>query len=215
MKTGKSLIFYKYLIIALLSFGHFKEAFAARLVTTIKPQPVTNISELSLMAEVLERKSEVNGRGTYRLSMDLPAGLIPAVKNGSFVKVTIPTIHQNIVSAQIVSLSKNHAELILNNQVQQLEGQKLKVDLPVLPVNLFKIPFQSILSPRGLTAEVFLLLPEMTVQLVQITPLQILSDGAVIVSSEHLKNASVVVQGTDNLLSGDSVQVNKESGAIL
>ena len=219
MPKYKSLIFYKYLLIFFLSFGILKEAFAARTVTAVRPEPVTKLFELSLMADVMDKNSKqttnTSTRRSFHLSIDLPAGLVPAIKNGSYVKVNLPTVHKNVAIAQVTSLSKNRVELVLANQIQQLEGQRLKVDLLFLSVNLFKIPFQAIYSPRGSTSEVFIFLSDMKVQLVRITPLQILSDGNVIVSSEQLKDALVVVQGTDNLLSGDLVQVNKESGAML
>lgn len=219
MNQHKLLIFYKYLFAILLSLGNFREVLAARLVSTARPEPVSKIFELSLMADVLEKKldqkDDSNTRRSFHLSVELPAGLVPAIRKGSYVKVTLPTVHQNVAIAQITSLSKNHVEFILANQVQQLEGQKLKVDLPFLPVNLFKIPFQAIYSPRGSSSEVFILSSDLKVQLVQIVPLQISSNGNIIVSSEQLKDALVVVQGTDNLLSGDTVQVNKESGAML
>jgi hypothetical protein len=219
MKTLKSLICLKYLIIIALSLGNSGEVKAARLVTVIKAESVTKVFELSLMAEVLdknlENKNDNNTRKTYHLSITLPIGLIPAIKNGSYVKVSLPTIHKNVAIAQITSIFKNHVQLVVANQVQQLEGQKLKTDLPFHPVNLFKIPFQAIYSPRGSTSEVFIVSSDMKVLLVPITPLQISSDGSVIVSSEQLKDALVVVQGTDNLLSGDTVKVNKKSGAML
>lgn len=171
------------------------------------------------MADVLDKKSDqkddTNTRRSFHLSIELPVGLVAAIRNGSYVRVSLPTVHKNVAIAQVTSLSKNRVELVLANQVQQLEGQKLKVDLPFLPVNLYKIPFQAIYSPRGTTSEVFILSSDMKVQLVQITPLQISADGSIIVSSEQLKDAIVVVQGNDNLLSGDTIKVNKESGAIL
>lgn len=219
MTRCKSLIFYKCLFAVLLSLGNFSEALAARLVTTAKPEHVSKIFELSLMADVLDKKSDqkddTNTRRSFQLSIELPVGLVPAIRNGSYVRVSLPTVHKNVAIAQVTSLSKNRVELVLANQVQQLEGQKLKVDLPFLPVNLYKIPFQAIYSPRGTTSEVFILSSDMKVQLVQITPLQISADGNIIVSSEQLKDALVVVQGNDNLLSGDTVKVNKESGATL
>lgn len=219
MNTRKSLIFYKFLITTLLAIGNFRVASAARLVTTAKPENITKIFELSLMADVLDKKvnqkDETSTRRSFHLSIELPTGLVPAIRNGSYVKVSLPTVHQNVAIAQITSLSKNRVELVLANQLQQLVGQKLKVDLPFLPINLFKIPFQAIYSPRGGASEVFILSSDMKVLLVQIVPLQISSDGNIIVSSEQLKEALIVVQGTDNLLSGDTVQVNKESGAML
>lgn len=215
MSRLKMLIYLKLMLFALPSIGNSGEFKDGRLVTVVKTEQVTKVFELSLMAEVLGTKNENNSRRSYHLSIELPSGMIPAISNGPFVKITLPTIHKNKVIAQVTSINKTHVKLILTNQVQQLEGQKLKTDLPFHPANLFKIPFQAIYSPRGSTSEVFVLSSDMKVQLVQIIPLQISSDGSVIVSSEHLKNALVVVQGTDNLLSGDTVKVNKESGAML
>lgn len=214
--NNKLLIIHKFLIVSLvLSLNTLEARMDRRQVTLAKPMAVASTSELSLVAEVVGKLSESNGRLSYRLSVKIPRGLIPAVKTGSFVGVTLPTIHQSLVNAQIVSLSSKEALLVLDNQVQRLEGQKLKVDLPVKSQGLFKIPFQSIVSSRGDSFEVYIVSAEMKVQSVQVSPIQVSSDGNVIVASEHLKNSSIVVQGTDNLLSGDSVQINKESGALL
>jgi hypothetical protein len=198
-----------------LTFGGFSNVFAAGAVSVTKPRPILSSLELTLEAEVLNKISESNGRGSYRLSLNLPVGVFPAAGVGSLVKVIVPTIHQREDSAQISSMTKNRADLVLSNQVQQLEGQKLKVNFPVKSINLFKIPFQSIVNPRGLFSEVFTLTADNKVKAVKVTPVQILSDGDVIVSSEHLKNTVIVVQGTDNLISGDSVQVNKVAGEVL
>ncbi len=215
MSSSKLLNFNKKIILIISILGSFSRAFASGIVSVAIPHPVVSNSELSLEAEVLSKFAESNGRGSYRLSLSLPTGVLPAVGVGSFVKVFVPTIHQSTVSAQVISMTKNRANLILSNQVQQLEGQRLKVEFPVQALNLFKIPFQSIVSPRGLKSEVFILTSDMKVSAVEVTPIQILNDGYVIVSSEDLKNKSIIIQGTDNLMSGDSVQVNKDVGALL
>jgi hypothetical protein len=216
MRRLKLLIYLNIMAFSSLSIGNSEEVKTARLVAVAKAERVVKAFELSLMAEVSDKNFSDNiSRRSYHLSIELPHGLIPSIRVGSNVKISLPTIHKNVALAQVTSISKTHVQLILANQIQQLEGQKLKAEIPFLAVNLFKIPFQAIYSPRGTTSEVFILSSDMKVQLVKITPLQITNDGNVIISSEQLKDSLIVVQGTDNLLSGDIVKVNKESGAML
>jgi len=151
----------------------------------------------------------------YRLLMLVPKGTIFDLSVGSSVPVTLPTIHHRNLQAKVSSISKTKIELILTNQVQLLDGQRLRVTLPAKPVHLYRIPFQAVYSPRGLTAEVFVLSSDQRVNLVPIVPLRVLSNGNVIVSSEQLKGATIVVQGTDNLVPGDKVQIIEQKEAHL
>jgi hypothetical protein len=206
---------WKMIGISLCLLGFHQIAEAARPVSVIKAKPVSQAVRLTLMAEVLDKaigeKADSDERRSYHLSISPPNGLVLAMRAGSFVKVILPTVHHGEAMARIISISKTRIELLLTNQVQQLEGQQLKVELPFQPVHLYQIPFQAVYSPRGLTAEVFLLSADMKVRLVPVVPLQASSDGGLIVASDQLpdplKDALVVVQGTDNLLSGDSVQI--------
>jgi hypothetical protein len=209
---------WKLLGIGLGLLGFYQTAEAARPVTAVKVQSVYQTIRLTLLADVLDNtmgeKAKSDERRSYHLSISPPNGLTLAGHPGSYVKVTLPTVHHGEAMAQVLSVSKTRIELLLANQVQQLEGQQLKVELPFQPAHLYRIPFQAVYSPRGLTAEVFLLSTDMKVRLVPVVPLQFLSDGGIIVASDQfpdpLKDALVVVQGTDNLLSGDSVQIEKQ-----
>lgn len=186
-------------------------AFASHRVSVVKAERVAKAVHLTLMAEVSGNAADANsvptpGR-TYHLSIQLPNGVTPDLSIGSSVTVTLPTIHHSTAFAKTKSISKTRVEIVLADQVQLLDGQRLRVTLPIKPDHLFRIPFQAIYSPRGLTSEVFLLSSEKRARLVPVVPLQLLPDGKIIVSSEQLDSASIVVQGTDNLISGDSVQV--------
>lgn len=192
-------------------------ALAAHSVSVVKAEAVFKAVHLTLMAEPLDTAADHDaiprpGR-SYRLSIQLPSGVTPDVTVGDSVAVTLPTIHHNKARATIKSVSKTRIELVLADQVQLLEGQRLRVILPLKTVHLFRIPFQAVYSPRGSTNEVFLLSREQRVRLAPVVPLQVLPDGTVIVSSDQLAGADIVVQGTDNLVSGDSVRIVDEKEA--
>jgi hypothetical protein len=187
-------------------------------VTTAKAEPVSTTVPLTLIADVSDmresRGASPTGRN-YRLSMPVPGGTVFDLSLGASVPVTLPTIRHQNTQAKVSSISKTHIELMLINQVQLLDGQRLRVTLPAKPVHLYRIPFQAIYSPRGITAEVFVLSSDQRVKLVPVVPLKLLSNGNVIVSSDQLKGATIVVQGTDNLVSGDQVQIIEQKEAQL
>jgi hypothetical protein len=187
-------------------------------VSVVKPEPVSTTVPLTLIAEVSDSPdhevSLLTGRN-YRLSIQVHKDMVFDLSPGSIVPVTLPTIHHRDAQAKVSSISKTKIELILTYQVQLLEGQRLRVTLPAKPVHLYRIPFQAVYSPRGITAEVFVLSSDQRVNLVPIFPLKVLSNGNVIVSSDQLKGATIVVQGTDNLVSGDKVQIMEQKEARL
>lgn len=183
---------------------------AAKRVTVIKAIPASSVVQLKLVADVSNasdsKLTSLTGRN-YRLSVQIPKGPVFDVAVGSSVAVTLPTIHHRDVQAKVSLISKSKIELVLFNQVQILDGQRLQVTIPVKPIHLYSLPFQAIYSPRGITTEVFTVTSEQRVNLVSIVPLHVLPNGRIIVSSEQLKDATIVVQGTDNLVAGDSVQI--------
>lgn len=186
-------------------------ALAAHSVSIVKAEPVLKTVHLTLTADALGGAADDDAiprpGGSYRLIVRLPSGVTPDLTVGSSVAVALPTIHNNKARATIKSISKTRVELVLADQVQILEGQRLQVILPLKPGQLFRIPFQAVYSPRGLTSEVFLLSPEKRVFSVPVVPLQVHSGGMIVVSSDRLAGADIVAQGTDNLLSGDGVRV--------
>lgn len=192
-------------------------ALAAHPVSVAKAEPVSGAVHLTLTAEASDAAADDEavprpGRA-YRLSIQLPSGVTPDLSIGSFVTVTLPTVHHNTAPAKIKSISKTRIELVLENQTQLLDGQRLKVTLPLKSVHLYQIPFQAIYSPRGLTTEVFLLSPDQRAHRIPVVPVKLLPGGKVIVSSDRLDGASIIVQGTDNLISGDAVRVVEQKGA--
>ena len=195
-----------------------QSAAAAHSVLVTEARSVSETVHLTMMADVLNSSTDkitsLTGR-SYRLSIEIPKGAVLDLSPGSTVSVTLPTIHNRNAQARVSSISKTHIELLLTNQVQLLDGQRLRVILPAKPTHLYKIPFQAIYSPRGLTTEVFILSSDKRVRLVPVVPLQVLADGKVIVSADQLKGATIVVHGGDNLVSGDSVQVIEQKEANL
>jgi len=187
-------------------------------VSIVKAETVSTTVPLTLIAEVSDSSdrevSLLTGRN-YRLSIQVNKDMVFDLSLGSIVPVTLPTIHHRDAQAKVSSISKTKIELTLTNQVQLLEGQRLRVTLPAKPVHLYRIPFQAVYSPRGVTAEVFVLSSDQRVNLVPIVPLRVLPNGNVIVSSDQLKGATIVVQGTDNLVSGDKVQIIEQKEAQL
>lgn len=208
-------------MLSLISFGVFlisQTAMATHSVLVMQAKPVTSTIQLTLMAAVSNSTTEftsLKGR-SYRLSVDIPQGTTLDLSPGSNVSVTLPTIHNRNAVARVSSVTTHRIEFILANQVQLLDGQRLRVILPAKPRNLFQIPFQAIYSPRGQTTEVFVMASDRRVHLTRVVPLQVLADGSVIVSADHqLKDALVVVHGADNLVSGDLVQVVEQKDVKL
>lgn len=199
-----------FFVVALLGLLISKSAIAGHAVSIIRAEPEVKPVHLNLIADVSnsanQKSTALTGRN-YHLSVQIPKDTVLNLSLGSSVTVTLPTIHRRNALAKITSISKTKIELLLTNQVQILEGQRLTVTLPIKPVHLYRIPFQAIYSPRGLTTEVFVLSNDQRVRLIQIAPLQFLADGKIIVSSDQLNGALIVVQGTDNLIAGDQVQV--------
>lgn len=199
-----------FFVVGLFGFLISKSAVAGHAVSIIRAEPESKPVHLTLIADVSNsanhKSTALTGRN-YRLSVQIPKDTALNLSLGSSVTVTLPTIHRRNTLAKITSISKTKIELLLANQVQILEGQRLTVTLPIKPVHLYRIPFQAIYSPRGLTTEVFVLSNDRRVRLVQVAPLQFLADGKIIVSSDQLNGALIVVQGTDNLIAGDQVQV--------
>ncbi|MBI2387467.1 MAG: hypothetical protein HYV14_15875 [Elusimicrobia bacterium] len=192
-------------------------ALAAHPVSIAKAEPVSGAVHLTLTAEASDAAAHDEavprpGRA-YHLSIQLPSGVTPALPIGSFVTVTLPTVHHNTAPAKIKSISKTRVELVLENQTQLLDGQRLKVTLPLKSAHLYQIPFQAVYSPRGITTEVFVLSPEQRAHRIPVVPIKVLPGGKIIVSSDRLNGASIVIQGTDNLISGDGVRVVEQKGA--
>lgn len=199
-----------FLKIGVFLFLASKTLAAGHAVSVTKPQSVSRPVQLTVIADVSSfpnSKITMGSDRSYRLTAQIASGMVFNLVPGSSVLATLPTIHNRNVLTKVSSISKTKIELLLNNQVQLLDGQRLRITLPIKPIHLYRIPFQAIYSPRGLTTEVFTVSANQRAHLVSVTPLQFLPDGNVIVYSDQLANTIIVVHGTDNLIHGDSVQV--------
>ncbi len=181
------------------------------MVSVKQAAPLTKALMVTVQAQVLKKptgnEAEVENAHSFQVKVNVPEGGTPDLEVGSWVHVTLPTVRHKVASARVTAITNNSVELLLPGQVQQLEGQQLKVELPLKSKGLYRIPFQAIYSPRGITTQVFILTKNSTAHLISVKALQVLDDGEVIVSSEYLKDSKVVVSGTDNLLSEDSIRV--------
>ena len=181
------------------------------------PLAVKGTINLTLQSRDIEKSTDKSG-GTatvsrnYRLNLVLPQGLSANVKEGTPVRVILPVVRNREAWAKVAKMDKNNIQLVLSNQVQQLEGQNLSVEIPIQPKDLYQIPFQAVYSPRGLTTDVFVVSNDGVASLVPIHVLQIFDDGTMIVLAKQLQNARVVINGNDNLISGEKVQILDANG---
>lgn len=183
---------------------------AARAAHFVDVRPAAPLRErltVTIAAEVQDRTGAgeaAAGVRDYHLRIAIPEGTTPDVAVGSSVRVALPIVRHAEALARVTSVGDGWISLVLPEQVQQLEGLRLKASLPLKPVNLYSIPFQAVYSPRGIMTEAFVY-DGSRVKLVGVSVLEIRDDGRVVVSSARLAGAQVVVDGLDNLVSGDVV----------
>jgi hypothetical protein len=175
-------------------------------------RPVIAIRErltVKLQAEVLDKTGpgdSLERVRSYRLKIVIPKGAAPDVRVGSSIHISLPVLHHAEAQARVTAMGNGEIVLLLPDQIQQLEGVRLKADLPLKPVNLYRIPFQAVYSPRGIGTETFVY-AHSQVRLVPVSVLDIRDDGGIVVSSSDLASAEVVVSGLDNLVTGDDVSL--------
>jgi hypothetical protein len=181
---------------------------AAHFVDVRTAAAIRECLTVTLRAEVLDRTDgdSVARVRSYHLRVAIPEGTVPDVRVGSSIRVSLPVVHHAEAFAKVMSVTGGDITVLLSDQIQQLDGLRLKADLPLKPVNLYRIPFQAVYSPRGITTETFVF-DGARVSLVRVAVLEIHDDGGIVVSSSHLADARVVVNGLDNLVSGDEVNL--------
>lgn len=183
---------------------------AAHYVSVEPARPLRQPMTIAAAAEVVDDTvvgASFSGSRPYHLAIRIPDGAKPDAAVGDALRLSLPIIHNARVLAKVTAVSEFDISLLLSGQVQRLQGLEITAELPLKPVNLYLIPFQAVYSPRGITTEVFVLQGDSRVRLVPVKPLAIRDNGDLIVSSSHLAGAKVVVDGLDNLVSGDLVSV--------
>jgi multidrug efflux pump subunit AcrA (membrane-fusion protein) len=136
----------------------------------------------------------------------IPEGAKPALRRGQEVSVTLPIIHHGKTAASVAALAPGEIRLLLAKQVQELNGQEVRVEIPLKPQGICRVPFQSIDSPRGLSKQV-LVLNDNHVEARDVKIVALAGGTDILVTGPLAAGDQVVVEGLDNLLSGDEVQV--------
>ena len=179
--------------------------------------PLTEPLTTALVGRVYARGGENDKQGTvsressYRIRVKLPAGASPTLAPGQSVKVTLPIVHDQETSAVVEAVEQQAVSLLLAKQVQELGGQEVRVAIPLRGKGVFRVPFDAIYSPRGLTTQLFVVQGD-HVELRDIKVIALAGPEEVYVTGKLADVDHIVVRGLDNLLTGDVVEVAQAEG---
>lgn len=140
----------------------------------------------------------------YRVTVEIPEGAQTTLSAGQTAAVTLPIIHHQEARGTVESTA-GALHLVLSNQVQELNGQQVQVLVPLRAQGLFRLPFQSVYSPRGVTKRVMVVRGK-SVEAVEVKVIALAGESDVIVAGSLSNGESVVVDGLDNLLPADPVE---------
>lgn len=184
-------------------------ALAEHRVSVMRVTPVKSTVTLKVSAQVDAKLDSYSGASihSYALSVQIPRGVTVASSVGARVNVSLPVVRNRETKAEVLGIENEKVKLRLSNQVQQLEGQTLTVEIPLKNNGLFLLPSHAVYSPRGLNPQVFILTEDQTTRAMPVTILQASDDGRILIASPNLLNATVVVKGLENLIIGKPVQV--------
>ena len=142
----------------------------------------------------------------YKITVQRLKGATPHVTQGQTLRLRLPLVHNSEASAKIVSITPDQIVLDFPRQVQELGGQQVKVEVPLLPQRLYRIPFQAVYSPLGSHPRIFVI-KEGHAYLKDLEVIASDKDSSLIVSADLEPGTFVIIKGQDNLLSGDPVRV--------
>jgi hypothetical protein len=180
-------------------------AAAAQAVAVARVSALKGPQDLLLPAQARETAApEPGGRKDYRIDVVLPAGVHPRLQDGVWVR--LPIVRHARVKAAVQGLRDGRLELLLPDQVQELNGRGVQVELRIEAQGLHSLDFEALCSPRGLGAKVFAV-REGLARSVDVTLLDLKDDGSAVVAGALRDDESVAVRGLENLLDGDRVRV--------
>lgn len=159
----------------------------------------------SMVSHISERIKD------YLISVPIPKGIYPRLSVGKKVSVILPLVHNQEATAVVNSIDSDILTLRLSKQIQELNGQKIKVIIPFSSKGLFKLPFRALYSPLGNKEQIFIIRNE-HVQIKSVKVITVLSSTEVIVAGDLADSDWVAIQGIDNLIAGDLVIVVDENG---
>jgi hypothetical protein len=152
-------------------------------------------------------ESSVRGTSSYQIEVDLPKGVQADLSKGQTVLVSLPIVHHSEVRARIDRVEVGKIKLILGDQVQELAGQEVRVQIPLRSLGLYRIPFEAVCSPRGLSKKVFVLQGDRVLA----TPVEVVApssdDGDIWIAGQFAPDSKIVIRGFDHLVTGDLVRV--------
>ena len=166
----------------------------------------------SLTLPAVGRATSTGAGNSYRIVVPVPKGAKVATQKGHSIRITLPILHHQDTQGSVVEINEKHIEILLSQQVQELNGQSVRVEIPLSGEGLFRVPFTAIYSPRGINARVFVVQGDKA----EGKPAEVISlygDTEVLIAAPLKAGDRVVVQGTDNLLSGDTVEVLAQEGS--
>lgn len=192
------------------------QANAENFVETCAVSPVSHTTIVRLYASVDSKIDDPSSDlyHSYLLIVELPKAVIPDIHINQTLNVSLPTIHHKKHRAVITNIQGRSIELRLDDQVQQLAGQALTVEVPLRNKELYLIPHESIYAPRGFDPKVFIVKNERAVS-VAVGVIQAKDNGLILVSSSYLNNENVICNGLNNLIAGEPVNIISLKGGEL
>lgn len=189
---------------------------AENIVSVCSPGSPPQSAKINLNA-VVEAKLDASSSSlyhSYQLGVFLPQTVMPEIQLNQNLDITLPVIRKRQDKARITNITKQKLQLVISDQLQQLEGQVLTVQIPLKREGLYLIPPQAVYSSRGFNPQVFIIRDNRAAT-VPIEVIQVMDSGQVLISSSQLKNSKVICNGINNLVAGESVQVEGAGGGNL
>ncbi len=149
----------------------------------------------------------------YKIAVHIPEGAQTDLSLGRSVRVTLPIVHDQQTHAVVESIQGSEIGFRLSGQVQELNGQEVRVEIVLQPRGLFKIPFNAVYSPRGNPVQTFIV-SEGRAQARDLKIVALASPTEIWVAGPLDPRDEVIVQGLDNLISGDAVKAVTPEGDI-
>lgn len=171
--------------------------------------PVTLIGRPFLVRSQRGDSTAIGATSDYRVRVTLPRGTKTFAKIGQKVSVVLPILHHQKTQGVVEKIEAFQVEILLPRQVQELNGQEVRIEVPLEPDGIFWVPFASIYSPRGTKKQVFVV-RNGRAEAVVVETIKLGLNSGIYVAAKLNFNDKVVVKGLDNLIAGDSVAVLAE-----
>lgn len=177
-------------------------------VGVVAVQAFDKTTVVGLVGRVLKLEGRT---AEYQVTVPLPKGALADVTPGQRIPITLPIIRNQQTQGVVESLQLDKLILHLSQQVQELNGQNVRAEVPIKATGIFRLPFTAIYSPRGVTKQVFVVKQERA-ELMPVEVISLYNNHELLISAGLSATDRVVTQGLDNLLNGDAVEVVATDG---